>query len=31
MTVTGKAQKLRMREIIVAELALARVSDVEPI
>jgi hypothetical protein len=29
MTVTGKVQKFRMREITVAELALARVNDVE--
>jgi fatty-acyl-CoA synthase len=30
MTVTGKVQKFRMREITVAELALTRVTDVEP-
>jgi DNA-binding MarR family transcriptional regulator len=30
MTVTGKVQKFRMREITVAELALARVTNVEP-
>jgi hypothetical protein len=30
MTVTGKVQKFRMREITVAELAPARVNDVEP-
>ena len=30
MTVTGNVQKFRMREITVAELALARVIDVEP-
>jgi fatty-acyl-CoA synthase len=30
MTVTGKVQKFKMREITVAELALARVTDVEP-
>jgi fatty-acyl-CoA synthase len=30
MTVTGKVQKFKMREMTVAELALARVTDVEP-
>ena len=30
MTVTGKVQKFTMREMTVAELALARVTDVEP-
>jgi fatty-acyl-CoA synthase len=30
MTVTGKVQKFRMREMTVAELNLARVTDVEP-
>jgi fatty-acyl-CoA synthase len=30
MTVTGKVQKFKMREISVAELGLARVTDVEP-
>ena len=30
MTVTGKVQKFRMREITVAERALARVTEVEP-
>ena len=30
MTVTGKVQKFRMREITVAELTTARLSDVEP-
>jgi hypothetical protein len=30
MTVTGKVQKFKMREITVAEQALARLSDVEP-
>jgi fatty-acyl-CoA synthase len=30
MTVTGKVQKFKMREMTVAELALARVSDEEP-
>jgi fatty-acyl-CoA synthase len=30
MTVTGKVQKFRMREMTVAELASARVTDVEP-
>ena len=30
MTVTGKVQKFKMREMTVAELALARVPDVEP-
>jgi len=30
MTVTGKVQKFKMRELTVAELALARVTDVEP-
>ena len=30
MTVTGKVQKFRMREMTVAELTLARVTDVEP-
>ena len=30
MTVTGKVQKFKMREITVAELALARVTEVEP-
>jgi len=30
MTVTGKVQKFRMREITVAELTIARANDVEP-
>ena len=30
MTVTGKVQKFKMREMTVVELALARVTDVEP-
>jgi fatty-acyl-CoA synthase len=30
MTVTGKVQKFRMREITVAELTTARANDVEP-
>ena len=30
MTVTGKVQKFKMREMTVAEMALARVTDVEP-
>jgi len=30
MTVTGKVQKFKMREMTVAELALTRVTDVEP-
>jgi hypothetical protein len=30
MTVTGKVQKFRMRQLTVAELNLARVTDVEP-
>jgi fatty-acyl-CoA synthase len=30
MTVTGKVQKFKMREMTVAELALARVTEVEP-
>jgi fatty-acyl-CoA synthase len=30
MTVTGKVQKFKMRELTVAELTLARVTDVEP-
>jgi fatty-acyl-CoA synthase len=30
MTVTGKVQKFKMREITVAELALARVTEAEP-
>jgi hypothetical protein len=30
MTVTGKVQKFKMREPTVAELTLARVTDVEP-
>jgi fatty-acyl-CoA synthase len=30
MTVTGKVQKFKMREMTVAELTLARVTDVEP-
>jgi fatty-acyl-CoA synthase len=30
MTVTGKIQKFKMREMTVAELALGRVIDVEP-
>jgi fatty-acyl-CoA synthase len=30
MTVTGKVQKFKMREMTVAELALSRVTDVEP-
>ena len=30
MTVTGKVQKFKMRELTVAELALTRVTDVEP-
>ena len=30
MTVTAKVQKFKMREMTVAELALARVTDVEP-
>ena len=30
MTVTGKVQKFKMREITVAEHALARLTDVEP-
>ena len=30
MTVTGKVQKFKMREMTVAELTLAWVTDVEP-
>jgi fatty-acyl-CoA synthase len=30
MTVTGKVQKFRMREIMVAELAVAPMTEVEP-
>ena len=30
MTVTGKVQKFKMREMTVAELTLARVSELEP-
>ena len=30
MTVTGKVQKFKMRELTVAELTLARVTNVEP-
>ena len=30
MTVTGKVQKFKMRELTVPELTLARVTDVEP-
>jgi hypothetical protein len=30
MTVTGKVQKFKMREITVAEMAVARVTEVEP-
>jgi hypothetical protein len=30
MTVTGKVQKFRMREITVAELTAARANDVKP-
>ena len=30
MTVTGKVQKCKMREMTVTEVALARVTDVEP-
>ena len=30
MTVTGKVQKFKMRELTVAELTLAHVTDVEP-